>query len=180
MNDITAEERESLENAFEIFDRDHDGVITVYEFGDILKSLGVSSQDKDLNEILNSVDSNKDGRIDFKEFVAAMVKYMPHQQTSIGGAVRRSTTQKSKSYPPLSDAKKRISYHEEDDLRECFKAFDKNGDGFISEQELAEVMCRLGEKLSPEEIKDMMHEADVNKDGQIDFTEFKKLIPPSD
>lgn len=168
--------------AFEIFDRDHDGVIAVEEFGDILKSLGVSSQDKDLKEILESVDSNKDGRIDFDEFVAAMVKYMPQQQqqqqTNEGNAVRRSTTQKSKSYPPPSDVKKRISCHLEDELCECFKAFDKNDDGFISEQELSEVMSKLGEKLSPEEIKDMMREADVNKDGQIDFTEFKKLIPP--
>lgn len=86
---------------------------------------------------------------------------------------------KSRTYPPSLNDSKHISVHEEDELLECFRAFDKNNDGFISRQELEEVMSRLGENLSPQEISDMMNEADTNKDGQIDFKEFKKLIPPS-
>jgi len=36
---------------------------------------------------------------------------------------------------------------EEIELRESFKVFDKNGDGYISSNELRQVMTTLGEKL---------------------------------
>lgn len=36
---------------------------------------------------------------------------------------------------------------EEIELRESFKVFDKNGDGYISGSELRQVMTTLGEKL---------------------------------
>ena len=48
---------------------------------------------------------------------------------------------------------------EDDDLRAAFKVFDKDGNGFISPQELRQVMINLGEKLSEEEIDSMIREA---------------------
>lgn len=49
------------------------------------------------------------------------------------------------------------------------RVFDKNGDGFITADELKKVMTNLGEKLSDEEIDDMIKEADLNGDGKVDF-----------
>ena len=72
-----------------------------------------------------------------------------------------------------------MSFYEDEELKQCFHAFDKNGDGYISINELEEVMSRLGEKLSQQDLKDMMDDADANKDGLIDFKEFKKLMPKS-
>jgi len=57
------------------------------------------------------------GTIDFQEFVAMMARQMKSPQD------------------------------EEIELRESFKVFDKNGDGFISGSELRQVMTTLGEKL---------------------------------
>lgn len=48
---------------------------------------------------------------------------------------------------------------EEDDLRAAFRVFDKDGNGFISPQELRQVMLNLGEKLTDEEIEVMIREA---------------------
>lgn len=39
----------------------------------------------------------------------------------------------------------------EDDIRDAFRVFDVNGNGFISAQELLHVATNLGEKLSEEE-----------------------------
>lgn len=58
---------------------------------------------------------------------------------------------------------------EESEIREAFEVFDKDGNGFISAQELRQVMASLGEKLSEEELDEMMREADVDGDGQINF-----------
>jgi len=64
----------------------------------------------------------------------------------------------------------------EDELREAFKLFDKDGSGTISTSELREVMKSLGEQLTNGEVEEMMREADVDGDGQIDFNEFVKMM----
>lgn len=40
----------------------------------------------------------------------------------------------------------------EEEIREAFKVFDKDGNGFISAAELRHVMTNLGEKLTDEEV----------------------------
>jgi len=63
-----------------------------------------------------------------------------------------------------------------DDIAQAFKVFDKDGDGLISAEEIRITMNDLGEELTEEEVKAMLAEADVNGDGQIDFTEFKRIM----
>mgnify|MGYP002642450713 FL=1 len=64
----------------------------------------------------------------------------------------------------------------EEELREAFKVFDKDGNGFISAAELRHVMTNLGEKLSDDEVDEMIKEADVDGDGQINYAEFVKMM----
>ncbi|EDV94923.1 calmodulin-related protein 97A [Drosophila grimshawi] len=64
----------------------------------------------------------------------------------------------------------------EEELREAFKIFDKDEDGFISPAELRFVMINIGEKLTDEEIDDMIREADFDGDGKIDYEEFVYMI----
>lgn len=59
-----------------------------------------------------------------------------------------------------------------DEVREIFNKFDKNGDGKISCSELKEMLLTLGSKTTSEEVKRMMEEIDQNKDGYIDLKEF--------
>jgi len=64
----------------------------------------------------------------------------------------------------------------EEEIKEAFRVFDKDGNGFISAAELRHVMMNLGEKLSNEEIDDMIKEADIDGDGQINYAEFVKMM----
>lgn len=50
-----------------------------------------------------------------------------------------------------------------------FRVFDKNNDGMISSKELRHVMTNLGEKLSEEEVDDMIKEADLDGDGMVNY-----------
>jgi len=49
------------------------------------------------------------------------------------------------------------------------RVFDKNNDGLISSKELRHVMTNLGEKLSEEEVDDMIKEADLDGDGMVNY-----------
>jgi calmodulin len=64
----------------------------------------------------------------------------------------------------------------EEEIREAFKVFDKDGTGFISAAELRHVMTNLGEKLTDEEVDEMIREADVDGDGQVNYDEFVKMM----
>ena len=64
----------------------------------------------------------------------------------------------------------------DEEMREAFKVFDKDGQGFLSVAELRHIMTNLGEKLSKEELEEMIKEADANKDGMINYASFVKLM----
>ncbi|KAK3750026.1 hypothetical protein QZH41_008665 [Actinostola sp. cb2023] len=55
------------------------------------------------------------------------------------------------------------------EMREAFRVFDRNGDGSITAMELRSAMASLGEKLSDDELAEMMREADLDGDGVINF-----------
>merc|ERR1719355_49743 len=63
----------------------------------------------------------------------------------------------------------------EEELIEAFKVFDRDGNGFISAAELRHVMTNLGEKLTDEDVDEMIREADVDGDGQVSYEEFVKM-----
>lgn len=73
-------------------------------------------------------------------------------------------------------ARKMKDVDTEQEVKEAFAVFDKNNDGKISADELRVVMSKLGEKLSEEEIDEMIREADLDGDGFIDYEEFVKLL----
>uniref|UniRef100_A0A8C2FGD9 EF-hand domain-containing protein n=1 Tax=Cyprinus carpio TaxID=7962 RepID=A0A8C2FGD9_CYPCA len=57
----------------------------------------------------------------------------------------------------------------EEEIREAFRVFDKDGNGYISAAELRHVMTNLGEKLTDEEVDEMIREADIDGDGQVNY-----------
>jgi len=64
----------------------------------------------------------------------------------------------------------------EQDFHEAFQVFDKDSSGTISKPELLQVFTSLGEKVSAEEINNMIIEADIDKDGMLNFDEFMRMM----
>lgn len=59
-------------------------------------------------------------------------------------------------------ARKMKDTDSEEEIREAFRVFDRDGNGFISAAELRHVMTSIGEKLTEEEINAMIKEADAS------------------
>ncbi|KAK5794051.1 calmodulin-like protein 8 [Gossypium arboreum] len=73
-------------------------------------------------------------------------------------------------------AKKMKETDAEEELQEAFKVFDKDQNGYISANELRHVMINLGEKLRDEEVGQMIKEADLDGDGQVNYDDFVKMM----
>ncbi|XP_021899249.1 calmodulin-like protein 2 [Carica papaya] len=58
------------------------------------------------------------------------------------------------------------------ELKRVFGTFDKNGDGFITKQELRESMKSMRMSMTETEVEEMVSKLDSNGDGLIDFEEF--------
>ena len=58
---------------------------------------------------------------------------------------------------------------------QTFKVFDKNNDGFITADELRQVIVSFGHNLSDEELDEMIEGVDKNKDGKINYLEFLEM-----
>merc|ERR1712227_84081 len=64
----------------------------------------------------------------------------------------------------------------EDEIRDAFRVFDREGHGFISVIDLTDLLSKIGEKLSMDEVEELISEADIDGDGNIYYDEFIAMI----
>ncbi|XP_041657999.1 calcium-binding protein 8 [Cheilinus undulatus] len=64
------------------------------------------------------------------------------------------------------------------EIREAFRVLDRDGNGFISKQELGMAMRSLGYMPSEVELAIIMQRLDMDGDGQVDFEEFMTILGP--
>ena len=70
METRTSSQIEEYKEAFDVFDRDGDGVIETKDLGFVLKALGIRLTKAELNEMIEEVDEDGNGTIDFQEFLS--------------------------------------------------------------------------------------------------------------
>ena len=64
----------------------------------------------------------------------------------------------------------------EEEVINAFKVFDKEGQGLISCTELYHIMTTLGDKLTEEEVEEMIREGDLDGNGVINYEEFVRMM----
>lgn len=55
------------------------------------------------------------------------------------------------------------------ELREAFRLYDKEGNGYITTDVFRDILHELDDKLSPEELDLMIEEIDADGSGTLDF-----------
>lgn len=114
---LSKHERESWKNAFEKYDADKSGQISVNELKAVLQDLGWTPWRQVLQESMEAVDSDGNGQMDFAEFKKLML------------TLRRTEG---------------FSKQELAELRELYKRFDRNGDGELDPDEQVRMKRYLG------------------------------------
>jgi len=133
-----------FKEAFSLFNKAQDGFVTIKELGAAMRSLGHNPTEAELGDMINEVDLDGNGLIDFPEFLLMM----------------------SRKNSPEPEA----------EIKEAFRIFNKAGNGRVTKDELKGALLAMGEKLTDDEIGEMMEEADLDKDGGLKYDEFVKIM----
>jgi len=132
-------------------------------------------QKEEFRVAFSEFDKNHDGRINAKE-LQALMRHMGSIQTDgetmemireCGGSDSIDTNQ----FLGWMGNRMTDNYNT-DDLVLAFKAFDKDGNGFISIPELRFVLCCLGDKLDDEAVDAMLDQADPTGCGSVQYEPF--------
>ncbi|GBG27901.1 Calmodulin [Hondaea fermentalgiana] len=82
--DLSEEELAEYREIFNLVDRDGGGSISNSELGDLMDTLGINASQEEIDLMINEIDQDSNGEIDFEEFVAVMSRrvkaaYTPDQ-----------------------------------------------------------------------------------------------------
>ncbi|KVH94180.1 calmodulin-like protein 3 isoform X1 [Cynara cardunculus var. scolymus] len=157
-----------IHHLFQMFDHNGDGKITTQELTMSLENLGINIPEDDLGHMIDHIDTNGDGSVNMEEFrglyETIMEEWDEEEEIQQVFYVFHEAIMQERD--------------EEEDIREAFNVFDKNGDGFISVDELTSVLSSLGlrQGRTIDECWLMIKMVDEDGDGVVDFGEFRKMM----
>lgn len=74
IKELTPDQVREYREAYKLFDRDGDDLVTWQELGNVMRSLGQNPTEDELKDMVNEADDNGNGYVDFDEFLVTMTK----------------------------------------------------------------------------------------------------------
>jgi len=147
-------ELKDLRTAFDLLDRDQDGMVTPTELQFMLRNLGIEMSDELIDGLMKEASKTGNGLIDETEFLQWIARIQALRETETSA--------------------------EDDDLTQdlvaAFRVFDRDNNGYITLDELQRAMQMIGENVTDAQLNDMLTLADLDKDGKINYEEFARLL----
>ncbi|XP_072387180.1 troponin C-like [Diabrotica undecimpunctata] len=150
--ELSKEQVALLKNAFDTFDVEKKGSIGTVMIGTILSMLGVQTTEQTLKDIIDEVDEDGSGELEFEEFIILASRFMVEEDAE---AMQQ-------------------------ELKEAFRLYDKEGNGYITTTTLKEILKELDDKITNEELDMMIEEIDADGSGTVDFDEFMEVMTGGD
>ncbi len=172
----------SLEDMFQSLDADGSGGIELHELEAALGKLALGLSRAQVAALMDTLDSDRDGRVQLSEFKARFVYTFAALRDDEAGAARRGSSGAGAGAGG-ADAKwvsemctligARIFAAGGEDPEAAFAGMDSNKNGLLSLQEFTAGIASLGLQLSHEAITKFVEAIDVNKSGDINYKEVR-------
>ena len=128
-------------------------------------------------------DSDKDGFLKSKDFLKTLAKNQIRLPESSAKDILDSYNNNNENETDITMKdfislinKRMKNVESEEELMEMFKIFDKKGTGKVSSGDIRSVLDDIDEPISQQELEELMSNWDRDKDGFLDFSEFKEMM----
>merc|ERR1711990_1081119 len=145
---LDLEQVDSLKKGFEGFDKEGAGTITQTTMQMILKSMGVECKKDDMDGYAGEVDEEATGKFTFLQFCQVSAKFM------------------------IEDDEEQMK----EELKEAFRIYDKEGQGFITNDVLKDILREIDNTLTEDDLDHIIEEVDEDGSGTMDFDEFQEMM----
>ncbi|XP_073484609.1 neo-calmodulin-like [Aquarana catesbeiana] len=142
---------EDIREAFREFDKDGDGSISADELHLVMVTLGHKVTDEEADEMISEAGIDEEGKVNCEG---------------------NGTT----DFPEFLTIMANHHENSDEDIREAFREFDKDDDGYISAGELRLIMTTFGYKETDEEVDEFISEAGIDEDGKVNYEEMIALM----
>eukprot|EP00111_Clytia_hemisphaerica_P001217 TCONS_00003475-protein len=142
---LTIEEINEYKQAFALYDRNSNGTINQNELLSVLRSLGQNPTEQEVQDIINEMDANKNGKIEFQEFLEKMAER--NERNDMSEDLRNAF----RVFDANGDG--RISVEElrhvmvnlgdpltDEEVDEMMREADKDNDGYVDYEEFVTMM----------------------------------------
>merc|ERR1711872_93429 len=145
---LDLEQIDSLKKGFEGFDKEGGGTINQTTMQMILKNMGVKVDKDDMENYAGEVDEAATGQFSFMQFCQVAAKFM------------------------IEDDEEQMK----EELKEAFRIYDKEGQGFITNDVLKEILREIDPTLTEGDLDNIIEEVDEDGSGTMDFDEFQEMM----
>jgi len=146
---LEVDEIKVLKLCFNLFDTKKQEFLDADDLEDILRVFGFRPSKEELQEILEEIDEDGSGEIEFGEFCQLCAKFLVEE--------------------PDEETMKA-------ELKDAFRMYDKEGNGFISTGQIREILKEVDPNIKDEDLDDVIDEIDEDGSGNLDFEAFCRLI----
>nr|NP_001298912.1 troponin C [Papilio xuthus]BAM18347.1 troponin C [Papilio xuthus] len=137
-----------LRKAFQMFDTTKSGYIDVLKISTILNTMGQLFDDFELQALIDENDPEGSGKINFDGFCNIASHFLEEEDAE---AMQQ-------------------------ELKEAFRLYDREGNGYTTTSTLKEILAALDDKLSNADLDGIIAEIDTDGSGTVDFDEFMEMM----
>lgn len=146
---LSKDQISQLKMAFNAFDPEKKGIIRTDVVETIIGMLGLKVPPGELQVAIGEYDTFETGELSFQDFCGLASRYMEEETDS--EAMQQ-------------------------ELREAFRLYDREGNGYITTEVFRDILHELDDALSPEELDMIIEEVDTDGSGTLDFDEFMEVM----